>query len=743
MASDGVKTVTGPLSGPIRPGRFLVLAALGLWLACAWPAAAQAPGAPGGAKLQPPQSALNVGSAPVRPAPQAPAAAPAASVPSAATPDAPLALPAVPAGDDMSVIMDFDNVDIRVFIKFISDLTGQNFVVGDDVRGNVTVISPKSMNPDEAFAVFESVLEVNGFTIVPAGGINKVVSTKSGRTMNTVPARGAAASGDRMITQVLPLRYVHAAEVKPVLAPMVSPDGLLTEYQATDTLILIDYASNVRRLQDIVAGMDVPYSRVTVFPLRYATASKLAERLGKLWTGRAGGGKEGAAGKGLSVVPDERTNSIAVMAGPEETAQIGKVIRELDEPPRREQGNVKVYNLQNANAEELAKVLNELAGRVSAGSEKGDEGAQKARATAEGVRIVPDKGTNSILVTASPEDLVFFDELIAKLDVPRQQVFVEAVIMEVSTDRTLSFGVNWAAAGLVKGVGDSGDGGLVVGGFQPDGTIDSFADDALTLPSGFSVGMVTFPVTIGDVTYTNIQALISASKVDNKVNIISTPQLMTLDNEEASIVVAENRPFLTSTQTGTSELDRTVQQYEYKDVGTTLKVTPQINKGETIRLKIKQETSRVDAQQTAETGVLQPTTRKRSTETTVLVKNTQTIVISGLIGERESDGVNKVPVLGDIPVLGWLFKRKSTAAEKTNLLVFITPRISSSPGAVNALYREKSVTMDQAVREYNEAVGKPLPPDAPSVAPPGRAAFDNEIDPIQKPLMSYGPALGN
>jgi general secretion pathway protein D len=677
-----------------------------------------------------------------QPVPAVQAKGPKASPPPAAPglPPDPDQEQALPAADDMSVVMDFDNVDIRVFIKFISDLTGKNFVVGDDVRGNVTVISPKSMGPDEAFAVFESVLEVNGFTIVPAGGVFKVVSTKSGRTMNTALPRGTSPGGDRMITQVLPLKYVHAAEIKPVLAPMVSPDGLLAEYQATDTLILIDYASNVRRLQGIVAEMDVPHARVTVFPLRHASAAKLAERLNKLWTARSG---EKGGGRGPAVVPDERTNSIAIMAGPEETAQIARVIGELDEPARREQGNVKVYALQNANAEELAKVLNELAGRVTASAEKSEEGAQKARATAEGVRIVPDKGTNSILVTASPEDMVFFDDLVAKLDVPRQQVFVEAVIMEVSTDRNLSFGVNWAAAGLVKNVGDSGDGALVVGGFQPDGTIDSFVDDTLTLPTGFSVGMVSFPVTIGEVTYANIQALVSASKVDNKVNIISTPQLMTLDNEEASIVVAENRPFLTSTQTGTNELDRTVQQFEYKDVGTTLKVTPQINKGETIRLKIKQETSRVDAQETAATGVLQPTTRKRSTETTVLVKNTQTIVISGLIGEKDADGVNKVPVLGDIPVLGWLFKRKTTAAEKTNLLVFITPRIASDSGAVNALYREKSVQMDQVVREYNQDVGKKTPPDAPRVTPPGRAAFDNEIDPIQKPLMSYGPALGN
>ncbi len=639
-------------------------------------------------------------------------------------------------GDDVSVIMDFDNVDIRVFIKFISDLTGKNFVVGDDVRGNVTVISPKSMEPGEAFAVFESVLEVNGFTIVPAGDVLKVVSSKSGRTMNT--GKTLSESGDRLITQILPLKYVQAAEIKAVLAPMVSPDGLLAEYQSTDTLILIDYASNVRRLQGIVAEMDVPHARVTVFPLRHASAAKLAERLGKLWGGR-GGGKEGG-GRGPAVVPDERTNSIAIMAGPEETAQIARVIRELDEPPRREQGNVKVYALQNANAEELAKVLNELAGRVTASAEKAEDGSQKARATAEGVRIVPDKGTNSILVTASPEDMVFFDDLIAQLDVPRQQVYVEAVIMEVSTDRSLSYGVNWALGGNVN-VG--GSGGLVVGGYQPDGAPNYYVDDALTLPTGFSVGMITFPVTIGDVTYSNVQALISASKVDNKVNIIATPQLMTLDNEEATIVVAENRPFLTSTQTGTNQLDRTVQQFEYKDVGTTLKVTPQINKGETVRLKIKQETSRVDAQETAATGVLQPTTRKRSTETTVLVKNAQTIVISGLIGEKASDGENKVPILGDVPVLGWLFKRKSKAAEKTNLLVFITPRISSAAGDINALYREKSIMMEQTVREFNEQTGQATPADAPPVTPPGRRAFDNEIDPIQKPLMSYGPALDN
>jgi len=649
---------------------------------------------------------------------------------------------AAPAGDaasqsaQKSVIMDFDGVDIRTFIKFISELTGKNFIVGDEVRGEVTILSPESVTVDEAFKVFQSVLEVNGFTIVPQGGMLKIVSAKTGKTMNleTMGSGLGKRPGDRMVTKIIALKNANPTDLRGILGPMVSPDGLIVDYPQSGSLILIDYAPNVERLAGIIADMDVRSAQMTVFNLEYANAKSMSERIQNLW---GAGQAKGGAKKAFAVVPDERVNKLVVMATPEELSEIAALISELDQPTQKSSGNFKVYALQNANAEDLAKVLTEL---VSVQKTPTAEGAPK-EFISSGVKIVADKSTNSLLVTAAPEDFVFFDDLVTKLDLPRKQVYVEALIMEVSADKGISFGVNWSAATNVQGIGDAKDGGLAFGSYQPTDTYNPISDGVLTPSTGFSVGMVTFPVQIGDIIYSNLQAMLSASSTTNNFNIISTPQLMTMDNEEATITVAENRPYLTASDSGQNELDRTYQKFEYKDVGTTLKVTPQINKGDAIRLKVMQEVSRVDKTETLETGALQPTTRKRSTETTVLVHNGQTIVISGLIGETSRDGLDKVPLLGDIPGLGWLFKQKSREAEKTNLFVFITPRIAENPADSDDLFRKKVNALEKASNEELElSFSGPLG-ESPQEYITNWSDSRTGIPPVEKPMSAFGPII--
>jgi general secretion pathway protein D len=629
--------------------------------------------------------------------------------------------------------MDFEGMDIRSFARVISDLIGKNIIVADDVKGDITLVSPKKLTPEEAYEVFQSILEVNGATIVPGKNALKVVMAKQGRTMGLETQSPGEEPGDdhRLITRIIPLANADAADVVTILTPMISPNGLVSGYGPSNTVFLTDYGANIERLLQIIKGLDVEQAKLTVLTLKNAGAKKLAEHVTEFWNAQSQ--KKGGAKRVASVFADERTNTLVVMADPAQTQQVRELVRQLDQPSLKVQGNYKAYTLVNAEAEELAKELGELVSGAKAGS------APKKDLAAEGVKILADKGTNTLVVMAQPEDFSLFDEIIAKLDRPRQAVFVEALIMEVSTDKNVTFGVNWAAGGRVNAVGDNKNGGLVYGGFESAST-SLGTQSSLTLPSGLSVGMLTFPVQIGDFVYSNIQALISAGKTNNTFNILSTPQLMTLDNEEASITVAENRPYLTATDSGQNKQDRTYQQFDYKDVGTKLKITPHIGQSDSIKLKILQEVSRVDKTETLDTGSLQPTTRKRATQTTVQVQNGQTIVISGLMGVSDQDSFSNVPVVSDIPVLGWLFKHKSKTREKTNLYVFITPRIVQSPAQVAAIHQEKSSALSQAV----EASRVEEPTAESASMRPGRMKAPETSDeegshPVLKPLILHDP----
>jgi general secretion pathway protein D len=597
--------------------------------------------------------------------------------------------------------MDFDGVDIRTFIKFISELTGKNFVIDEKVRGKITVLSPSRVTVAEAYRIFESVLEVNGFTAVPTGSVTKIVLSREARSKNleTVLSARSSYAGDAMITQVLPLSHTDALEMRKMLAPMVSKEGLITAYAPSDILIITDFSANIERLVGIVRTIDVEASdaQMTIFPLRHASASQLADKISEILEQTQQGKTRRPDRDQVRIVPDDRTNSLVVLAGSREAEKIAGLIARLDKPSPRGTGNLKVYGLANADAEELAKVLSGFAesqqkAATGAAAPGGDSPAP-APVISQGTTIVADPSTNSLIVNANPEDFEVLDEILEKLDRPRQQVYVEALIMEVSSDTTISFGVNWNLAQEDEDIGE--EGGLVFGTSNPAGFTPLITQDTFVPPAGFAAGLVSFPVTIAGVTFSNLQALIEASKTNNAFNIISTPQLMTLDNEEASIVVSENRPFLTSQDVGTSTTDRVNQKFEYRDVGTTLKVTPQITENDTIKLVIYQKTSRVDEAVTEVTGALQPTTRNRTTETTVLVRNSQTVVISGLIGESSSVSRGQLPWLGDIPVLGWLFKNERRSADKTNLLVFITPRVMHNPAEADQLFHEKIRAMEE------------------------------------------------
>ena len=614
-----------------------------------------------------------------------------------------------------TISMDFDQVDIKVFIKFISELTGKNFVVDDKVRGKVTVLSPSKISVDEAYMVFESVLEVHGFTTVPAGSVIKVVPSVEAR-QKSVELRKAPGfvrrPDDRIITQIMPLHYANAQEVRKLLAPMVSKQGVVIAYNPTDTLIITDFQSNIQRLLSIVEEIDVEFqeANISVMPLEYASAENLAEKISRLLESKLKQVKGRRAGPPLRILSYERINMLIVLADRQNTQMVKTLIKTLDQPTPLGAGNIQVVYLANAQAEELAKVLSGLPAKAP------QKGKQPVISTE--VKIVADKATNSLVITAKPEEFQVLEPIILKLDIPRKQVYVEALIMEVSVSLDVSVGVNWTGAGKTD-LPFGADDGVAFGGSNTGaiGVLDQTG--GLALPSGLTAGVVSFPITIGGITFSNLAAIINASQTNNDFNIISTPQLMTLDNEEATVVVAENIPFSTRVDEGTAVTDRAIQSLEYRDVGTTLKITPQISENRFVKLKIYEEISRVvsETSQISPTQVvLAPTTRKRTAETNVQVRDGQTVVIAGLVGDDVDVNVTKVPCLGDIPLFGWLFKSESRTTRRTNLLIFITPYIVATPQEAEEIYRQKASYMDELTRS---GTGQDVQPDEPTPAQPG------------------------
>lgn len=590
------------------------------------------------------------------------------------------------------VTIDFDNVDIILFIKFISELTGKNFVVDKAVRGNVTIISPSKISVEEAYKVFESVLEVHGYTAVPSGDIIKIVPALHARSksIETRIREESISPEDKVVTQLIPLKYASPDDLKKVFAPLISKTSIIVSYLPTRMLIVTDVLSNIKRIVKIIKEIDVRGlgEEISVIPLVHATATDLAKSLTTIFTKTTARIKRGVPPGTASVsriVADERTNCLIILATEDDTEKIKEMIKLLDREIPRGEGDIHVYYLKNANAEELSTVLMAIPSKETKETKKGT-----MPVISKDVQIVADKATNALIIRAKKQDYLAIEDIIKKLDIPRTMVYIEALIMEVNIDKEFGLGVEWLGmedfeyqgrkGGFFSGSGGSGDYSNI-GGLTPT------TSPIPSLPSGFSMGVVGEAIQIGDIIFPNLGAVLQAYQRDADVNILSTPQILTTDNEEAVITVGENVPYLTKEATG----EQTYQTYEYKDVGVTLKITPQINQERFVRLKIFQEV--IKLKKGAE--VYRPTTLKRSAETTVIVKDENTVVIGGIIGEEIEMGNYKVPCLGDIPALRWMFKSMSNSQNKTNLFIFLTPHIVENPIEARDIYEDKQEEMDR------------------------------------------------
>ena len=652
------------------------------------------------------------------------------------------------------VQLDFNDVELSVVIDTIARLTGKNFIYDDRVRGRVTIVSPTKITVEEAYAVFESVLQVKGFTTVQApGGAIKVIPLREAKESNVETVRGGSAppTSDRFITRLIPLRYIDAEAIAETLKPLVSKDASLVAYAPTNTVILTDAATNISRILSIVQSIDVETFKeeLSVIELQHADAATLAQQLSEIFgaeVGTAGatgvtrlptrarrptqagtqpGSAELAIKGQVRIITDERTNSLVVLASRPRTAEIRDVVLRLDVPVKGG-GRIHVYYLKYADAEELANTISALlSGQPAAptggglssgiGSQPTSLGGATAGAAqalrssiselAGGVTVTADPPTNSLLIQASQEGFNTLSQVIAQLDIPRPSVLVEALIMEVDVTDSIDLGFS----GLVR-ITSSGN-QYVIGsltdtvlqseeGDTTGGVLDDLVAALADNPASFVGGAAI------ETGATLIQGLIRASATVNGTNILSAPHILTLDNEEAEIKVGDNIPIIssrvqsaagieTTDDPDTSNSLATSQNIERQDIGITLRVTPQISEGDTLRLEIFQEVTAVNEGLTGITGSAQEVgvaLSNRKIENVVTVSDEETVVIGGLIDEIQQDGESKVPWLGDIPVLGWLFKSTSDSIQKRNLLVFLTPHI----------IRNKSQHAQQTIRKREE-----------------------------------------
>ncbi|MCG8638147.1 MAG: type II secretion system secretin GspD [Desulfobacterales bacterium] len=595
------------------------------------------------------------------------------------------------AAGGKSVSINFNNVDMIVFIEFISKLTGQNFVVDSRVKGKVTIISPAKLSVKEAYQVFESVLDINGYSTVKSGKVVKITPTPMAKADNldtrivTEPG-GPGSVNDRIVTRIIPLEYAGSDEIKRLFTPLIPKGSVILSYKDTNMLIITATQSSINRLLKIIEAIDKQSTgkKISVIPIRHADADKLVANLSSVFTARA----KTAAGKTASqmnvkLVADTRTNSIILLSSRTEAEKVKQLIDILDKEVPKGDERIRVFYLEHASAEDIVKVLQEI---PSQETDKKTPGQKKAPILSSAVKIMADKATNSLVIMADKEDYPILEEVITKLDIPRAMVYIEVLIMEVNFNRGLSIGTEWQAAEPING----DESRAVFGGFGGTGG-DGFPNlsgvsGSGSLPRGFSVGVLGKNFNIGGVTFTDIKAVIQAFKNDKDVHILANPQVLTMENEEALINVGKSVPFQTRSTADAGE--EIFSSFEYRDVGIILRITPQISKERLVKLKVHQKLEKLDDVNLSSPD--RPTTLKREIETTIIVQDSSSVVIGGLIDENLTRTEYKTPCLGDIPVLGWGFKSMSEGEDKTNLYIFLTPRVVKNPLEVNAIYNEKS-----------------------------------------------------
>lgn len=654
--------------------------------------------------------------------------------------------------------LDFNKAEITDVVQTISDFTGRLFIVPENVRGRITIIGPEDgtglVTADEAYAAFLAALEANNWTVYPVGSYLKLVEKRGAATTNVwtyVEPGSVVPADERMVTKIIRLKHIDTDTVANPLKQLMSKDATVIP-MPPDTLIVTEVGLNLRRIERILEALDQPGGGedLRIIQVEYATASEIADKLMQIFEpttrpttrGRptprpaggeaAGGGGESSSGAASvsRVIPDDRTNKLIVFANRKGFEQLETLLRQLD-VPTGDTGRVNVYYLENANAEDLANTLQTLL--------QGQQQAQPTRpATRRGreaapaqdtsgalfsgeVKISADPATNSLVVVASAQDYRNLVRVIEQLDIPRRQVFVEAVIMEVNLRDNTEFGFNFHGGASV----DTADGiaPIVIG--NQVGQASSLNLGSLLSMGGFLAGIQGSPIPavaeLG-VTLPSFGVILHALTTSSDVNVLSTPHILTSDNEEAEITVGQNVPFqagyapqglsnllggqsgqatnlaggLLGSSLGAFGLSSLYAPIQRQNVELKLKIKPQINESDYVRLEVEQQTEEIAEQD----PVLGPTTSRRTAKTVIVAKDQTTVVIGGLVQERTIKSVAKTPILGDIPVLGWLFRDNSTTKVKTNLLLFLTPYIIRDQDDFRRIFERKMRERQQFIATF-------------------------------------------
>ena len=627
------------------------------------------------------------------------------------------------------------DVEIPALIEIISRETGKNFVVDPRVKGRVTVITSAGISPDELYETFLSILQVHGFSAVPSGAnLIKVVpsnqakqqpvpvvggerdyGSKDSAKKGSKPRKLKKRKADELITRVIRVEHVPAAMLVPILRPLVPSTGQLQAYGPSNTIVISDRAANIDRLLKIIKKMDrADDEELEVVPLRYASAKSLAATIQNLQKSSI----KGARSKN-KVAADERTNSLLLSGDKSSRQQVRKIIKKLDTPQPVEE-KTKVVYLRYAKAEDLAKVLTGFSKsqKSTKATKKGAAGTQKAN-----VDIQADASTNSLIITAEADVQKNLAKVIRRLDVRRAQVLVEAIIAEVSADLSKSLGIQLATGGA----GNTAGIGLLSAFSSAGAGIDLANRTIIPAANGATIGFG-----LGSNGQLHFGLLMNALAGDAATNILSTPTLIAMDNEEAKIVVGKNVPFLTGsyTSTGSSTTpSNPFQTIERKDVGLTLKIKPQINEGSSIRLDIEQEISSLAASDVSTSDVV---TNKRTINTSVLVEDGQVLVLGGLIQDTFTDTQQKVPLLGDLPIIGKAFRNTVTKKTKQNLMVFIHPVIMRDVLSGDSYTRQKYNKLKYAQQDTN-ILNRGLLKEGASVFPNNiKRNLVQKLTPVQK-----------
>ena len=675
------------------------------------------------------------------------------------------------------VTLNFSNAEIESVARTISAITGRNVVLDSRAKGTISIQSERPVTAAQAVNQFAAALRLQGFALVESGGIYKVVPEADAKLQARVVPRSSAAMGNQVVTRVFKLRYENANNLVPALRPLISPNNTINASNA-QTLVVTDYADNMQRIERMIAGMDQPVgSDVEVIPLRYGIATDMAPLVQKLLDGSstAAAAAPGGAGGGFgrtTVLAEARSNALIVRAPTNAQAtQARSLILRLDQPAMSnhsvngEAGNIWVVHLKNADATRMATTLraamaanqvNSGSGTpgmsVSVGNNAQAGGAPQVQVTATsalqgsgspstGGPIQADPSTNSLIITASEPEYRQLRAVIEKLDTRRAQIYVESLIVEVSANKAAELGVQWQSP-----LSQGGRVGLLGTNFGKAGNILGMSAELAnnTLPSakaGINLGaLATFRGTpiLGFVA--------NFLQTTGDANVLSTPNLITLDNEEARIMIGKNVPFVTGQYTNNNANSvNPFQTIERKDVGLTLRVKPQISENGAVRMQIYQEVSNVDpASYTSATGLI---TNKRSIESNVVVDDSQIIVLGGLLSDEYANGQEKVPLLGDIPVVGSLFKNENRSRQKMNLMVFLRPVIVRDARDSESLSLDRYDMMRVSQLNTQPASGVVKPYDAPVLPPvhhPETAwtPVSNPVRTAPAPLM-YQPLAGD